>query len=313
MNVNIEKTIENKNEDKMINLFEELNSIRRKESMEFNYSITELDEIGDKIVETKAKLQAYTLKNEEKGMKKMFRGLPIFKQILNKSQQIIDKNEDIGELLNQMIRYFDKKYDVIIERIEDFEKLSIKIETDIKELNNWINKREEEKLSTTIDSKILKIDKMITIAKMDRISKEETLYNKIKPSITAAKYLGESINVLSPILNNVLKEELAVTSGINSFKDASNMLIELKTLVVDLKKINNNKMESMIVDTLTNANTSLFTSTELEELLEMSETSKKNISKHAKKISDMTIDSIENMRKIENKYNSKPKEEILIG
>ena len=292
-------------------LEDELNQIRSSEVKDMDINMSELDEISSKIIEAKSKLEAYAVKHDS-GIKKVMSTIPLIKYMVKSTQEIIDQNKTIGEVLNTMISYFDKKYDVIINKVSSLEDLSIKINSDIEALSSWILKSEE--IKKEIDSKadILRIDKLITVAKMELILKQDTVMNKINPSIQASIYLAENINTLSPILRGTLQEELSITASLNTFKDASVMLVELKDLVVTLKKINNVKVEDIVISTLDNASDSLFTTKELEDLLKMSQQSQNNMIKHAQAISKLTVDNIEKVKNLESKVSNQYKESNLL-
>jgi len=292
-------------------LEDELNQIRSSEVKDMDINMSELDEISSKIIEAKSKLEAYAVKHDS-GIKKVMSTIPLIKYMVKSTQEIIDQNKTIGEVLNTMISYFDKKYDVIINKVSSLEDLSIKINSDIEALSSWILKSEE--IKKEIDSKadILRIDKLITVAKMELILKQDTVMNKINPSIQASIYLAENINTLSPILRGTLQEELSITASLNTFKDASVMLVELKDLVVTLKKINNVKVEDIVISTLDNASDSLFTTKELEDLLKMSQQSQNNMIKHAQAISKLTVDNIEKVKNLESKVSGQYKESNLL-
>jgi len=292
-------------------LEDELNQIRSSEVKDMDINMSELDEISSKIIEAKSKLEAYAVKHDS-GIKKVMSTIPLIKHMVKSTQEIIDQNKTIGEVLNTMISYFDKKYDVIINKVSSLEDLSIKINSDIEALSSWILKSEEMKKEIDSKADILKIDKLITVAKMELILKQDTVMNKINPSIQASVYLAENINTLSPILRGTLQEELSITASLNTFKDASVMLVELKDLVVTLKKINNVKVEDIVISTLDNASDSLFTTKELEDLLKMSQQSQNNMIKHAQAISKLTVDNIEKVKNLESKVSGQYKESNLL-
>jgi len=292
-------------EDIVLSFEEKLNSIRgnvSSDSIEINMS--ELDEISDKIIEAKTKLESFALKNET-GIKKKLSTIPFFKGMIKSSQEIIDQNKTVSEILDNMISYFDQKYDIIVSKVNDLEKLSLKIENDISLLEEWIVEASSAREELSLNSDKLKIDKMISVAKMEVILKKDTLINKISPSISASMVLAENINTLSPILRGSLQDELRITSSLNTFKDASIMLVELKSLVVNLKTINNAKVEDIVIMTLDSANKSLFTPEELNDLVKASEKSQKNMLEYAKKIKSLTLENIDKVNSLESEMSDK--------
>jgi hypothetical protein len=287
-------------ENILINLENELQNIRTSavsDSLDINMS--ELDEISEKIILAKANLEAYAMKTDKNSFKNKLSAIPFFKKAIRSSQEIIDSTKTISQVLEEMLSYFDKKSDIIIQKVSDLEDLSLKIEKDISNLQSWILKAEEELSNLSLQSDILKLKKIITVAKMDLILKQDTLINKIEPSIQASIILSDNINTLSPIIRGSLQDELRITSSLNSFKDASSMLVELKSLIVNLKVINNAKVEDIVMSTLDSADKSLFTAEELNELISISQKSKENMISYAKKIRDSSFSGIEKIEKLE--------------
>ena len=110
--------------------------------------------------------------------------------------------------------------------------------------------------------------------------------------------------------------------GVNSFKNAANMMITLKESIVEIQKLNVINTNEAIVEILNNTRTNLLTSKDLEEMDKLREKGRKEI-EHA--ASEIRKAQIENSKFMDQKYQElkasgalqlenfkKPDNEILI-
>ena len=132
-----------------------------------------------------------------------------------------------------------------------------KFSDDIIKLDTWVKKAMAYQESLTNISEKTMVDKLLTDAKSEIKRKVDTLKSLIEPMITAATYQTRMINELTPILKNMLYAELKTMVGVNSFKNAANMMIALKESIVEIQKLNIQNTNEAIVDILKSTKTNL--------------------------------------------------------
>ena len=118
--------------------------------------------------------------------------------------------------------------------------------------------------------------------------------------ITAATYQTRMINELTPILKNMLFAELKTMVGVNSFKNAANMMIALKESIIEIQKLNIQNTNEAIVDILKSTKTNLLSAKEFGEMDKLRERGTKEM---ANAISDILKLQEENKNFIDKVYN----------
>ena len=118
--------------------------------------------------------------------------------------------------------------------------------------------------------------------------------------ITAATYQTRMINELTPILKNMLYAELKTMVGVNSFKNAANMMIALKESIVEIQKLNIQNTNEAIVDILKSTKTNLLSAKEFDE---MDKLRKKGNEQTAIAINDLIKMQEENKNFMDKVYN----------
>lgn len=115
--------------------------------------------------------------------------------------------------------------------------------------------------------------------------------------ILAATNLTQNINELTPVLRNILYAELKTMVGVNSFKDAANMMITLKNSIVEIQKLNIINANETIVDILDNTRTNLLSNQDMEEMNRLRIEGKKKIQEKAAEINKLQKENAAYMEK----------------
>ena len=175
-----------------------------------------------------------------------------------------------------------------------------KFSDDIIKLNSWVEKATAYQDELTDISEKAMLDKLLTDAKSEIKRKVDTLKSLIEPMITAATYQTRMINELTPILKNMLFAELKTMVGVNSFKNAANMMIALKESIIEIQKLNIQNTNEAIVDILKSTKTNLLSAKEFGEMDKLRERGTKEM---ANAISDILKLQEENKNFIDKVYN----------
>lgn len=282
--------------------------------------VIDLQEVGDMLV--KVQRQIEDLGKSKSFVSRITDKIPLIGKFKKNMEHEIALQQELTEYITNTLAQFDKKYTELLEHLKLFEKTRANFAEDIMNLDNWIVRAEEfyQTLNDNVDR--LTMDRLITEAKSELKRKNDSLKSLIEPMILSATHLTRNINELTPILKNILYTELKTMVGVNSFKNAANMMITLKESIVEIQKLNVINTNEAIVEILNNTRTNLLTSKDLEEMDKLREKGRKEI-EHA--ASEIRKAQIENSKFMDQKYQElkasgalqlenfkKPDNEILI-
>ena len=280
----------------------------------------DLQEVGDMLV--KVQRQIEDLGKSKSFVSRITDKIPLIGKFKKNMEHEIAFQQELTEYITNTLAQFDKKYTELLEHLKLFEKTRANFAEDIMNLDNWIVRAEEfyQNLNDNVDR--LTMDRLITEAKSELKRKNDSLKSLIEPMILSATHLTRNINELTPILKNILYTELKTMVGVNSFKNAANMMITLKESIVEIQKLNVINTNEAIDEILKNTSTNLLTSKDLEEMDKLREKGRKEI-EHA--ASEIRKAQIENSKFMDQKYQElkasgalqlenfkKPDNEILI-
>lgn len=265
------KSIKNNNDITLDELARKLYSINAAETNFQNAyadaTIGDLNEVGALLVKVQRQLNDYHKRHGRmKAIKGMFSRIPFVGKIADDVGKEIALQQNITEYVTETLEIFGEKYDELVGYLEVFEDAKKSFKKDIKDINEWIELAEQykSKLESTVD--IVKMDRLLTEAKSELKRKLDTIDGLITPITIAAQNLTKNINELTPVLKNILHCELKTMRGINSFKEASDMLVTLKDAIVEIQKMNIINANDTILSILDSTKTNLLTQADMEEM-----------------------------------------------
>lgn len=245
--------------------------------------IVDLDEVGQMLVEVHDKMQK--LSKPEGLLSKVSSKIPFIGKVVDNAAEELAKQKTISKYVSDTLEAFDKKYKEILEGLQMFENIQERFAEDIIKLDAFITKVEAIKASKELKShEILQIDRLLTDAKSEIKRKHDSVENMLKPVIMVATNQAQNINELTPVLKNMIQAELKTMAGINSFKDAANMMIALKNSIVSIQKLNIINANSAIVDILENTKTNLLSVKDMEEIEQLRIELHKQVAAKAKEV-----------------------------
>lgn len=247
------------------------------QEIEKDSKIVDLEEVGDMLVKVQKQI-------EELGKSKGFFGrltdnLPILGRIKKNTEHELALQQELSDYITSTLANFEKKYEDLIVYLKLFETTKSGFSDDIIKLDSWIERATAygETLDSSVDK--LALERLMVEAKSELKRKTDSLSTLIEPIIIAATHLTRNINELTPILKNILYTELKTMVGVNSFKNAANMMITLKESIVEIQKLNVINTNEAIVDILNNTKTNLLTVKDHEEMDKLREKGRKEIEK----------------------------------
>ena len=202
------------------------------QEIEKDSKIVDLEEVGDMLVKVQKQI-------EELGKSKGFFGrltdnLPILGRIKKNTEHELALQQELSDYITSTLANFEKKYEDLIVYLKLFETTKSGFSDDIIKLDSWIERATAygETLDSSVDK--LALERLMVEAKSELKRKTDSLSTLIEPIIIAATHLTRNINELTPILKNILYTELKTMVGVNSFKNAANMMITLKESIVEI-------------------------------------------------------------------------------
>jgi hypothetical protein len=271
------KTMETTINDLKKELYSIHSSTQGLQEIEKDSKIVDLEEVGDMLVKVQKQI-------EELGKSKGFFGrltdnLPILGRIKKNTEHELALQQELSDYITSTLANFEKKYEDLIVYLKLFETTKSGFSDDIIKLDSWIERATAygETLDSSVDK--LALERLMVEAKSELKRKTDSLSTLIEPIIIAATHLTRNINELTPILKNILYTELKTMVGVNSFKNAANMMITLKESIVEIQKLNVINTNEAIVDILNNTKTNLLTVKDHEEMDKLREKGRKEIEK----------------------------------
>lgn len=263
-----------------------------------NAKLVDLEEVG--VMLANVERQISDLNKTKSFLSRIGDKLPIIGNIKRKAERELASQQEITTYVTKTLGHFDEKYDELVAHLKNFDDMREKFSDDIIKLNSWVEKATAyQEKSTDISEKTM-VDKLLTDAKSEIKRKVDTLKSLIEPMITAATYQTRMINELTPILKNMLFAELKTMVGVNSFKNAANMMIALKESIIEIQKLNIQNTNEAIVDILKSTKTNLLSSQDFSEMDKLREKGKKEMTNA---ISDILKLQEENKNFIDKVYN----------
>ena len=268
--------------------------------------LVDLDEVGKMLIESKSKIEK--LRKHQSFLGNLSSNLPIVSKFIGTVKLEANLQQSINEYSEQMLKIFDKKYEEIVDYLENLEILEKQFKNEIQNINDFINKYENiQNLNTSNNSdsenltvsENLKLAKIITEAKSEVIRKVSSVESLLKPTITLATELINNINAITPVLKDKIYTELKTMIGLNSFRDAAKMTNEFKNQIVEMEKFNTKARTETLVEILKTVETNLMDKKDFEELERLREQGDIEVKKA---ISDLTKKRDENMKFITEKY-----------
>lgn len=268
--------------------------------------LVDLDEVGKMLIESKSKIEK--LRKHQSFLGNISSNLPIVSKFIGTVKLEANLQQSINEYSEQMLKIFDKKYEEIVDYLENLEILEKQFKNEIQNINDFINKYENiQNLNTSNNSsnenltvsENLKLAKIITEAKSEVIRKVSSVESLLKPTITLATELINNINAITPVLKDKIYTELKTMIGLNSFRDAAKMTNEFKNQIVEMEKFNTKARTETLVEILKTVETNLMDKKDFEELERLREQGDIEVKKA---ISDLTKKRDENMKFITEKY-----------
>lgn len=244
--------------------------------------VIDLEDVGNMLVKVQHQI-------EDMGKSKSLFGrivekLPIVGKLKKNIEEEIALQQELTEYITNTLANFEKKYDELIEHLKLFEQTRDSFRDDIIKLDNWIVKANSFYKTLTETGDRLAMERLLTEAKSELKRKHDSLTSLISPIILAATHLTKNINELTPILRNILYSELKTMVGVNSFKNAANMMITLKESIVEIQKLNVINTNEAIVEILNNTKSNLLTDKDMAEMDRLRDQGKKQIEKVALEI-----------------------------
>lgn len=284
--------------------------------------MVDLDEIGKLLIESKSKIEK--LRKRQGFFGNVTSKLPVVSKFVGFVNLEANLQQSINEYSEQMLKIFDKKYEEIVDYLENLEILEKQFKNEIQNINDFINKYENiQKFNDSNNSsneniensnsenfknsnseiltvsESLKLAKIITEAKSEVIRKVSSVESLLKPTITLATELINNINAITPVLKDKIYTELKTMIGLNSFRDAAKMTNEFKNQIVEMEKFNTKARTETLVEILKTVETNLMDKKDFEELERLREQGDIEVKKA---ISDLTKKRDENMKFITEKY-----------
>ncbi|AHE95258.1 hypothetical protein IXZ18_11070 (plasmid) [Campylobacter fetus subsp. venerealis bv. intermedius] len=281
--------------------------------------VIDLKDVGDMLVKVQRQIEDMSKSKSLFG--RITDKLPIIGNLKRSAEKEIALQQELTEYITNTLVHFEKKYDELIEHLKLFEQTRDGFSSDILKLDEWVEKATKfyDTLTDTADK--LAMDRLLTEAKSEIKRKHDSLKSLIEPIILSATHLTQNINEILPILRNILYTELKTMVGVNSFKNAANMMITLKESIVEIQKLNVINTNEAIVEILNNTKTNLLTNKDIAEMDRLRAEGKKQIERVAMEIKKAQI---ENSKFMNEKYlelknsgalqleNISKKDEILI-
>lgn len=263
-----------------------------------NAKLVDLEEVG--VMLANVERQISDLNKTKSFLSRIGDKLPIIGNIKRKAERELATQQEITTYVTKTLGHFDEKYDELVAHLKNFDDMREKFSDDIIKLNSWVEKATVYQDELTDISEKAMVDKLLTDAKSEIKRKVDTLKSLIEPMITAATYQTRMINELTPILKNMLFAELKTMVGVNSFKNAANMMIALKESIIEIQKLNIQNTNEAIVDILKSTKTNLLSAKEFGEMDKLRERGTKEM---ANAISDILKLQEENKNFIDKVYN----------
>ena len=263
-----------------------------------NAKLVDLEEVG--VMLANVERQISDLNKTKSFLSRIGDKLPIIGNIKRKAERELAIQQEITTYVTKTLGHFDEKYDELVAHLKNFDDMREKFSDDIIKLNSWVEKATAYQDELTDISEKAMVDKLLTDAKSEIKRKVDTLKSLIEPMITAATYQTRMINELTPILKNMLFAELKTMVGVNSFKNAANMMIALKESIIEIQKLNIQNTNEAIVDILKSTKTNLLSAKEFGEMDKLRERGTKEM---ANAISDILKLQEENKNFIDKVYN----------
>lgn len=263
-----------------------------------NAKLVDLEEVG--VMLANVERQISDLNKTKSFLSRIGDKLPIIGNIKRKAERELATQQEITTYVTKTLGHFDEKYDELVAHLKNFDDMREKFSDDIIKLNSWVEKATAYQDELTDISEKAMVDKLLTDAKSEIKRKVDTLKSLIEPMIIAATYQTRMINELTPILKNMLFAELKTMVGVNSFKNAANMMIALKESIIEIQKLNIQNTNEAIVDILKSTKTNLLSAKEFGEMDKLRERGTKEM---ANAISDILKLQEENKNFIDKVYN----------
>ena len=263
-----------------------------------NAKLVDLEEVG--VMLTNVERQISDLNKTKSFISRIGDKLPIIGNLKKKAERELATQQEITTYVTKTLGHFDEKYDELVAHLKSFDDMREKFSDDIIKLDTWVKKAMAYQEQLTDLSQKTMLDKLLTDAKSEIKRKVDTLKSLIEPMITAATYQTRMINELTPILKNMLYAELKTMVGVNSFKNAANMMIALKESIVEIQKLNIQNTNEAIVDILKSTKTNLLSAKEFDE---MDKLRKKGNEQTAIAINDLIKMQEENKNFMDKVYN----------
>ena len=263
-----------------------------------NAKLVDLEEVG--VMLANVERQISDLNKTKSFISRISDKLPIIGNLKKKAERELATQQEITTYVTKTLGHFDEKYDELVAHLKSFDDMREKFSDDIIKLDTWVKKAMAYQEQLTDLSQKTMLDKLLTDAKSEIKRKVDTLKSLIEPMITAATYQTRMINELTPILKNMLYAELKTMVGVNSFKNAANMMIALKESIVEIQKLNIQNTNEAIVDILKSTKTNLLSAKEFDE---MDKLRKKGNEQTAIAINDLIKMQEENKNFMDKVYN----------
>lgn len=260
-----------------------------------NSKIVDLKEVGDMLVKVQEQIESIS---KSKGLvKSVIEKIPLIGKLSKNVGHEVALQQNLTDYITSTLEKFEDKHEELIQHLQNFENTKKKFQSDIAQLDEWIVKAEDLKKSINDVPSIARLDKLLTEAKSELKRKFDTIDSLISPMILAATNLTQNINELTPVLRNILYAELKTMVGVNSFKDAANMMITLKNSIVEIQKLNIINANETIVDILDNTRTNLLSNQDMEEMNRLRIEGKKKIQEKAAEINKLQKENAAYMEK----------------
>lgn len=263
-----------------------------------NAKLVDLEDVG--VMLANVERQISDLNKTKSFISRIGDKLPIIGNLKKKAERELATQQEITTYVTKTLGHFDEKYDELVAHLKNFDDMREKFSDDIIKLDTWVKKAMAYQEQLTDLSQKTMLDKLLTDAKSEIKRKVDTLKSLIEPMITAATYQTRMINELTPILKNMLYAELKTMVGVNSFKNAANMMIALKESIVEIQKLNIQNTNEAIVDILKSTKTNLLSAKEFDE---MDKLRKKGNEQTAIAINDLIKMQEENKNFMDKVYN----------
>lgn len=258
--------------------------------------VIDLEDVGHLLVKVQDQLKE--LQKSKGFLDRITDKIPFGKKIKETANQEIKLQQSLTKFVQDTLNTFDKKYEELVKHLDLFGRTKKTFEIELEDLKEWIDEAESFKTSSIPED--LNLKRLIIDAKSEVNRKTDTLNSLINPIIISATNLIQNINELTPILKNILFSELKTMVGINSFKNAANMMTTLKTSIVEIQKLNVLNANDAILNILENSKTNLMSKEDMEELKAIR---KEGHTKILKLVDEIKKSQEINAIYIENEYN----------